>query len=293
MYNIYNSYKYYILIIIMSRNPMDEQKNDKYFNVHYGNLMKECGEIKLPLYYLQFNNLIQHRIVIGNVADLNRENYDLSCKTLKDVIDVYDNIFDNTTIKTMHNFCKDSPLFMSHASINTRKTNALIQKNIFANIENRWPTFNMNFNRINLLENKYFIELFFNTILPNIKLKNKEDISIDRLYINTHLLGRSGLIHKDGKAVHEKDRKNAAPTVLVYINDNWDINYDGSTCFILDDDDDKNIHHIEFKCGRIVVFPSYISHKQCDTSSYSYRNNCLRYVIAYHLIYNQKLSKYI
>uniref|UniRef100_A0A6C0AY91 Prolyl 4-hydroxylase alpha subunit Fe(2+) 2OG dioxygenase domain-containing protein n=1 Tax=viral metagenome TaxID=1070528 RepID=A0A6C0AY91_9ZZZZ len=276
----------------MSRNPIDEQTNNNFYNIHYDHLMKECGVNNLPLYYLQFKHRIKNRIVTGIIADKNRENYDLSCKTVKDVIEVYDNVFNNTTIKTMHNFCKECPLFMSHASINTIKTKALVKKNIFTDIENRWPTFNMNFNRINLIENKYFTELFFNTILPNINLENKDKISIDRLYINTHLLGRSGLIHKDGKAIHEKDRNNVAPTVLIYINDNWNINYDGTTCFLLDDNDDKNIHHVEFKCGRIVMFPAYVSHKQCDTSSYSYRNNCLRYVIAYHLIYNQKMDKY-
>tara|TARA_B100000524_G_scaffold306937_1_gene182358 strand:- start:324 stop:872 length:549 start_codon:yes stop_codon:yes gene_type:complete len=181
---------------------------------------------------------------------------------------------------------------MGHASINTDKSKILIKKNIYKDGRNRWPTFNMNFNRINLIENRYFIYLLFNTILPNIDLENKEYISIDRLYINTHLIGRSGLMHKDGKAIHEKDRTNVAPTILVYINDDWDINYDGTTCFMLDDDDSKSIHHVEFKCGRVVVFPAYVSHKQCDTSTYSYRNNCLRYVIAYHLIYNQKMDKY-
>jgi len=293
MYNIYNSYKYYILISIMSRDPMNEQKNDIFYNIHYNNLMKECGEVDIPLFYLQFKNLIKYRVVTGTVANRNRTKYDLACKVLKESIEVYDNILDDASIKTIHDFCKDSPLVMNHASINTTKTNELIKHQNFENIENRWPTFNMNFNRINLIENKYFSELFFNTILPNINLKNSESVSIDRLYINTHLLGRSGLIHKDGKAIQEKDRTIAAPTVLIYINDNWNINYDGTTCFILDDDDDKNIHHVEFKCGRIVVFPAYISHKQCDTSTYSYRNNCLRYVIAYHLIYNQKQDKYV
>lgn len=276
----------------MSKNPMDEQKNDIYYNIHFSNLMNNCNDVNIPLYYIQFKNLIKNRIVTGKIPDKNREKYDLPCKVLKDVIKIYDNICSKDIINTIHQFCKDSPLFMSHASINTAKSKILIEKNIYKDAINKWPTFNMNFNRINLIENRYFIDLLFNIILPNINLENKESISIDRLYINTHLIGRSGLIHKDGKAIHEKDRTVAAPTILLYINNDWDINYDGTTCFMLDDDDNKSIHHVEFKCGRVVVFPAYVSHKQCDTSTYSYRNNCLRYVIAYHLIYNQKMDKY-
>lgn len=276
----------------MSRNPTDEQKNDNYFNVYYNNLSKECGEDNFPLFYLQFKHILTFRHVNGSMADKNRDLYDSSCKIDKNLIKIYDNMIDENTIKVVHDFCKKTPLVMTHASINPIKTRIIKKKHIYKNIENRWPDFNMDFNRINIIENKYFTELFFNKILPILNIDNKENISIDRLYINTHLLGRSGLIHKDGKAIHEKDRTAAAPTILIYINDNWDINYDGTTCFMLDDNDDTNIHHVEFKCGRIIMFPAYISHKQCDTSSYSYRNNCLRYVIAYHLIYNQTMDKY-
>ena len=136
------------------------------------------------------------------------------------------------------------------------------------------------------------MDLFYKNILPHIDIENKNNIIIDRLYLNTHIISRSGLIHKDGKNIIEYDKKHTAPTILLYINDNWDINYDSSTCFMIDDNNDKDIHHVEVKCGRIVVFPSYISHKQCDTSSYSYRNNSLRFVIAYHLMYNQTIDKY-
>jgi len=145
----------------MSRNPIDEQKNDNCLNVYYSKLLKECGEDNIPLFYLQFKNRLIHRYITGNMADRNRDLYDISCKIDKNLIQIYDNMIDENTINIVYDFCKKYPLIMTHSSINPNSTKIMVQKNLYTGIENRWPKFNMNFNRINLIENKYFIELFF------------------------------------------------------------------------------------------------------------------------------------
>ena len=106
------------------------------------------------------------------------------------------------------------------------------------------------------------------------------------MYLNSHIHGNIGLFHKDGKSIFEDNYTDNAPTVLLYINNNWNVKYDGTTNFLLNDNDDKSIYHIEIKQGRIVVMPSYITHKSCGTNVYSHINNISRYVIAFHLIYN-------
>lgn len=276
----------------MFKNPKEEHKYIFQTKTTKKNIYTKIYNYNMPISLLQFDINSDNKI-ISNVAEINRNSYDNYNKSLKSEIKIYDNLLTSELIKIINNFCKNVPIYMHHASINPSKIDNLINKND-TNIkyENRWPSYCLNFQRVNLINNNFFLDLFYKNILPHINIENKNNITIDRLYLNTHIMSRPGLIHKDGKNIIEYNKKDTAPTILLYINENWDINYDSSTCFMIDDNNDKDIHHVEVKCGRIVVFPSYISHKQCDTSSYSYRNNSLRFVIAYHLMYNQTIDKY-
>ena len=71
---------------------------------------------------------------------------------------------------------------------------------------------------------------------------------------------------------------------FVFIND-WDINFNGETAFLLNDNLIDTMVHIHSKPGRIVVFASDISHKACEISTYSLQSNRQRFVFAYHLYY--------
>jgi len=209
----------------------------------------------------------------------------------KNDIKIYDNILSTDIIKSIQHFCDNVPFEINHRSIDPNKVLKFKKQQLYKNIDNRWSSsIFLNFQKCDVYNNDFFYNLFYDKILPFLDcINNKKNILIDRMYLNTHIHGNIGLFHKDGKSIFIDDddyRKNA-PSVLLYINNNWNINYDGSTCFMLDDNDDKNIYHIEIKQGRIVVFPSYISHKACDTNIYSHVNNISRYVIAFHLIYNK------
>ncbi len=266
-------------------NPEKYQKNKNILDTQYD--LNEFKKYNFPLWCLNNNSNKK------NKDDKNSENFTKSDKYDKNEIKIFDNLICDKKIKEIHEFCKNSALYCKHGSINTKRINSYLDESITDNCLNkRWPTFTMYFSRINGINNEYFNNFFFEELLPKLPIKNKEYICIDRLYINTHLLGRTGLYHKDGKSKHEKNKLNTAPTVLIYLNDNWNIDYDATTCFLPNDFDESDVFHIELKCGRIVMFPSYISHKQCETSTYSYRNNTLRYVLAYHLIYNQTFDKY-
>jgi len=261
-----------------------QEKKHMYEDTFY-NYMKECKEINPSVNCIQSDYL-------NDIRANNRNIYNVSNTSLKEDIIIYDDILDKDTINVIYDFCKNTPMIMKHGSINKNKINIYKSSNLHKNSDLIWPNFTMNFHRFNIINNKYFNDLFYKKILPFINIKDKDKLSLDRSYVNTHIMGRSGLFHKDGKSIYERDKKDSAPTVLLYINDDWDINFDGTTGFMLNDNDIKSIYHIEFKCGRIVVMPSYVSHKMCDISTYSYRNSCLRYVIAFHLLYNQTADKY-
>lgn len=259
----------------------------KYYNKSYFDIKAEYNEFQLSAYEIQDPYILDPDIRLHN-----RNLFNIKNKSKKEDLKIYDNILNDDILKKILHFCKNTPMLMNHSSIDTDKINIMKQRSPYKNTHLMWPSSSMHFNRINVIHNIFFNKLFFEYILPNIEIKNKENISINRAYVNTHILGISGLFHKDGKTIYEKNKYDTAPTVLLYINDDWNKNYDGTTGFMLDDDDITNIHHVEFKKGRILLMPSYISHKMCSTSTHSYRKNCLRYVIAYHLIYNQTLDKY-
>ena len=245
----------------------------------------DCKEYKLDHFCYKEDNK-KNQIIMNK----RRKIWDYAKVSNKSDIKIYDNILSNEIIKIIQKFCKEGSFSISHKSMPINRIKELKSGQLYKGIENRYPNICLHFHKLDVISNKYFYDLFYDQMLPNLDcIDRKEDIIIDRMYFNTHIHGISGIFHKDGKTFLNSDNhKEIAPSVLLYINNNWNVQYDGSTCFILDDNNDKNIHHVEIKQGRIVVFPSYISHKACDTNFYSHINNTLRYVIAFHCMYKIK-----
>ena len=131
----------------------------------------------------------------------------------------------------------------------------------------------------NVLKNKYFELLFYNIILPNIDIENKENIKIDRAHIVGRLHNLSEFFHKD-----ERSTIKYAPSVYIYLNDDWKVYHEGTLSFLLDINN-VNIHHIQNKLGRIIVFPPNMFHKTSEISSYGLFENKMSKILEYHLIY--------
>jgi len=132
----------------------------------------------------------------------------------------------------------------------------------------------------NVLKNNFFEALFYEIILPNIDIENKENIKIDRAHIIGRLHNLSEFFHKD-----ERSSVKYGPSVYVYLNKDWKIYNDGSLSFILDVNN-VNIHHIQNKFFRTIVFPPNMYHKTSELSSYSLFENEMSQILEYHLIYN-------
>ena len=130
----------------------------------------------------------------------------------------------------------------------------------------------------NLIDNKYFDNLFFNCIIPYINLENKNKLKIYRSYINLNLPGAPGYWHIDNPA--------NGPTILVYLNDTWNTSWGGQTAFYTDR---KNliIKYVDVKPGRIVIFKPNIEHMACDLSVYALKENVNRYTLAYHTYFEK------
>ena len=132
----------------------------------------------------------------------------------------------------------------------------------------------------NVLKNKYFELLFYNIILPNIDIENKENIKIDRAHIIGRLHNLSEFFHKD-----ERSTIKYAPSVYVYLNDDWKTYHEGTLSFLLDIEN-VDIHYIQNKLGRIIMFPPNMLHKTSEISSYGLFENKMSFILEYHLIYN-------
>lgn len=130
----------------------------------------------------------------------------------------------------------------------------------------------------NIIDNKYFNNLFYECIVPYINLKNKDKLKIFRNYVNLNLPGTPGFWHVDGPA--------NGPTILVYLNDNWNTSWGGQTAFYTDR---KNliIKYVDVKPGRVIVFKPNIEHMACDLSVYALKDNVNRYTLAYHTYFEK------
>jgi len=230
----------------------------------YSNIKKDISELKK----------INNKDMEDHIYWLPRNNNNCN-------ITIYDNILTKEISNFIYDNCKKMKWSFCQKSI-TQANN--IYKNIHNYLNNQWPDISFTFFKSDVINNRFFNDLFYDTILPKVDcIKDKKNVTISRMYFNTHTPGICGSWHKDGKTVCQIPLKNNAPTILLYFNNDWSVNYDGSTSFLIDDTNHDNIIHINMKHGRIVVFPSYISHKMNDVSYYTLKHNCLRFVVAYHL----------
>lgn len=199
---------------------------------------------------------------------------------------IYDNLLSKNQIQNINKFSKTYNWKYNQVSIYQSSKNKIHKSEYAPDYKNHWSNhFSYLFFKIECINNLYFYNLFYDTILPKLDIiEDKKNIIISRMYLNSHTLGCAGSFHKDGKPLCNNNfYKNY--TVLLFINNDWNINFNGETSFLLNDKIFDSIVHIHSKPGRIVVFSSHITHKACDVSPYSLLTNKLRRVIAYHLYY--------
>ena len=127
--------------------------------------------------------------------------------------------------------------------------------------------------------NIFFTNLFYKIILPQIEIENKDKVKIDNIFITGQLHGLSDLFHRDNRSTN-----NYGPSVYLFMNDNWKSYYDGSLCFLLDEES-KELYHEENIENKIVVFPPGIYHRSCEISGYGLFENALNTILQFHLIY--------
>ena len=210
----------------------------------------------------------------------------IPCKVNSEEIKIYDNILSDEEKDEIFSICKNAKWTYGQSSIKSACSNK------YSKLSNKyidqWPkNISFLFFKFDVKFYDYFYKLFYQVILPKLEtVQNKHHIVVDRLYFNTHTPGCCGVWHKDGKSIIHQDKKLNAPTVLLYFNKDWNINYDGSTSILLEDGNGTSNYHVNMKHGRILVFPSYISHKMSDVSYYTLKSNVIRYVVAYHLRYD-------
>ena len=200
---------------------------------------------------------------------------------------IYDDILSKEQINHINSFCKEYQMGFAQKSMDQIHKHKLLTKYEleYKNHWNKWISYT--FFKIDCMNNNYMYNLFYESILPNLDcIKNKENVILSRSYINSHTLGFTGTWHKDGKPVVHQNSANNAFTVLLFINNNWNINFDGQTSLFLNDGNIDSIEYIQSKPGRIVVFYPHVTHKACEISPYSLQTNRLRFVMAYHLYYD-------
>ena len=210
-----------------------------------------------------------------------------SNSNIKSVIEVYDEILSKEQIKELNHLCKNYQMTFSQKSITTStKKPALLDDNckkIYENIWNKYVSFT--FFKLDCMNNTYIYDLFYETILPKLECIEDKNVIISRAYFNSHTLGFPGSFHKDGKPLTNSKSNKQQYTVLLFVNDNWNINFSGETGFLINDSIFDTLTYVHSKPGRIVVFSSYTSHKACEISPYSLLTNTKRFVFAYHLYY--------
>lgn len=83
-----------------------------------------------------------------------------------------------------------------------------------------------------------------------------------RSYLNLYTHGTEGYVHRDDSEVldiiRSSEYKYQQQTFLVYLNEEWDVNWAGETIFF--DDNDNIINGVLPKYGRVVIFDGAIKH---------------------------------
>ncbi len=252
---------------------LDENSNDF---LKYGLRLKEFNLQLFNKPAESFENTTSDATIFWNPNNNNNKSYT-----------IYDNILSKKEIKKINSFCKDYQWQYRQSSISpSTKNSCLTHDDLKKGYENHW---NKNlisiFFKLDCMYNKYLYTLFYDNILPKLDCIEDKNLIITRAYFNSHTLGFPGSFHKDGKPLVNTRHNKIQYTVLLFINNDWNINFNGETAFILNDNLIDDIVYIHSKPGRIVVFSSHISHKACEISPYSLQTNKLRFVFAYHLYY--------
>ena len=201
---------------------------------------------------------------------------------------IHDNLISKKKINEINIFCKKYNWTYTQESISTGTKNIFTTHEKFKTMyENHWnKNISFTFFKVDQYSSLYMYNLFHDSILPKLDcIEDKANIYISRAYFNSHTLGSCGSLHKDGKPLSHMKPNKVQYTVLLFVNNDWDINFNGETAFLLNDNLIDTMVHIHSKPGRIVVFASDISHKACEISTYSLQSNRQRFVFAYHLYY--------
>lgn len=174
-----------------------------------------------------------------------------------------DNIIPYEILKKMYYFCKNGLWEIDHASNHNKPTIFFFSLNVYNNI--------------------YFIEIFNKLIIPELDIINKENLIIDRAYVNGHQYGSPGNFHTDGRSSLE----NVGPSIIIYLNCIWNPEWNGGTMFLIENCNSSVEKYltINFVPGRIVVFDPHIMHCALDTSIYTKNEGITRMTLAYHTIY--------
>ena len=215
-------------------------------------------------------------VTIEDFQDFNLKEKPFICDNTKESertlffdIEIYDNKIPPKIINKIYDFCLGGKWSITH----------------FSDTDSGSP-FMTSFFKLDVYYNDYFKNLLTKVILPIIKLPNKENIVIDRAYINGHQYSSPGDFHTDGRT----SPKNSGPTIMIYLNPFWDPRWNGGTLFLKESKNEyqENIQNIQVSDvipGRIVVFDPSINHCSSDISIYSKIKNITRFTLAYHTIY--------
>ena len=220
-----------------------------------------------------------------NINETN--NIDKESNNINQPLKIYDNILSKKKIIEINSFCKKYIWYYGQTSIKNKDKNNIIDDNNARNIyKNHWnKNISFFFFSLNVIENMYMRKLFYEDILPKLDFIQDKNIMITRLYFNTHTLSCPGSFHKDGKPRESLKTNKKQYTVILFVNNDWNINYNGQTAFLINDNLIDTTIYIHSKPGRIIAFDSYVSHKACEIAPYSLLTNKLRFVVAYHLYY--------
>ena len=248
-------------------------------NSKYNKSLKIFGEKKKSIYRFQKKNKDEEDIFF-------EENiFWLPSQVKESSIKIYDHILESDLCDFIFEKCKDFKWIYQQKSIGEGLS--LKYKMMHGFDENQWPyKSSFTFFKHDKIDSLFFYELFYKLILPKLECIDRKRVTISRLYFNTHTPGICGLWHKDGKVNTSYPLYTNAPTVLLYLNKDWSIDFDGTTSFMLKDNDPDSVFHVDVKHGRVVVFPSNVSHRMNDVSYYTLKKNILRFVVAYHLQYD-------
>ena len=179
---------------------------------------------------------------------------------------IYDNVFDAQYLNELY-LILDSELKYNPSNTANRKSypyghtgshklfghNLLVRRGI---------------NNISYFDNQYgknFISLFY--FLCNLKKIDPNKTYLDRISVNLQHSGCNGTLHRDGKL------EDKAYTFMIFANPIWKKKWGGQFS-IWSDDESEMLEEVEYKAGRVVIFPAHLPHKGLGAKSkypYVYR----------------------